>query len=411
MLEFLMQSIGAERIGWVLVHSLWQFALVALLAVLLQRALQRRSAITRYRALLVAVFLLVAVPVATWFSPWSAETPVMPVAFEPAEIQTHDSGVSYTDRATPSAASPAASTVGTPQAKPVHSKPGAGGLVFFRSKAKQLIQPRLLDIAMLWLGGVLLAAFRPLFSWYTTQRLRTVGVEPADDFVQQMRNRVAKRLRLSRAVDVLQSVWVKTPVVVGCFRPVVVLPLSVVTGLPAVQLESILAHELAHIRRHDNLVNLFQALIETVFFYHPAVWWLSGQLRNEREHCCDDVAMGITGCRADYGRALLAIEELRTTPTVLSLPARGGSLVRRIRRIAGCEPAPRCAGAGSVVCVIVLSLAMYLAAVANAVPPPETQKRQNGSRPLARFRPRRKRAAQFRCRPRWTTRPPRKSGL
>ena len=127
--------------------------------------------------------------------------------------------------------------------------------------------------------------------------------------------RMAKRLGLARAVEVLQSTLVKTPVVVGYFRPAILLPLCVVTGLPEAQLELILAHELAHIRRHDYLVNLLQTLVETLFFYHPAVWWLSRQIRNERENCCDDVAMAAVGSRADYGRALLAIEELRATST------------------------------------------------------------------------------------------------
>ena len=163
--------------------------------------------------------------------------------------------------------------------------------------------------------------------------------------------RTARRLRLARAVEVLQSTLVKTPVVVGYFRPAVLLPLCVVTGLPEAQLELILAHELAHIRRHDYLVNLLQTLVETLFFYHPAVWWLSRQIRNERENCCDDVAMATVGSRADYGRALLAIEELRATSTALSLASHGGSLLARIRRIAGCEPAPRIAGGGSVLCV------------------------------------------------------------
>ena len=130
------------------------------------------------------------------------------------------------------------------------------------------------------------------------------------------------------------------------------------TGLPAAQLESILAHELAHIRRHDYLVNLLQTVVETLFFYHPAVWWLSRQIRNERENCCDDVALAAVGNRTDYGRALLAIEELRATSTALSLAARGGSLLARMRRIAGCEPAPRIAG-GGLLCVILVSIAVF----------------------------------------------------
>ena len=152
-----------------------------------------------------------------------------------------------------------------------------------------------------WSGlpGSWLAAFRPLLSWYTVRRLRTVGVSPVADAVHGVLERTAKRLGLDRAVEMLQSTLVKTPVVVGYLRPAVLLPLCVVTGLPETQLELILAHELAHIRRHDYLVNLLQTLVETLFFYHPAVWWLSRQVRNERENCCDDVAMATVGqsCR------------------------------------------------------------------------------------------------------------------
>ena len=152
--------------------------------------------------------------------------------------------------------------------------------------------------------------------------------------------------------------WSKRRSCWATFARLVLLPLCVVTGLPAAQLELILAHELAHIRRHDYLVNLLQTLVETLFFYHPAVWWLSRQIRNERENCCDDVAMAIAGSRADYGRALLAIEELRAASTALSLAASGGSLLARIRRIAGCEPVPRVVGGGSILGIVLVSLAI-----------------------------------------------------
>ena len=196
--------------------------------------------------------------------------------------------------------------------------------------------------------------------------------------MQSVLGRAAERLGLPAVVEVLQSTLVKTPIVLGYFRPVILLPLCVVTGLPGVQLELILAHELAHIRRHDYLVNLLQTLVETLFFYHPAVWWLSRQIRNERENCCDDVAMATVGSRADYGHALLAIEELRAAPTALSLAARGGSLVARIRRIAGCEPAPRVVGGGSILCVILAaSIAIFAAVTWGAAP--TTEKRDQAS--------------------------------
>jgi beta-lactamase regulating signal transducer with metallopeptidase domain len=371
MLEFLRHSIAAERIGWTLVHSLWQFVLIALVAFALHRALQRLPATVRYWALLAAMVVMVAVPVATWLSLWSVETPAAAARLDAAEPRGKAPGMHHPDAPVAMEGMPATSPVSVRQSPLLAAEPGAIDLVSFRSKARQLIEPRLLVLVLIWLVGVLLAALRPLLSWYTMCRLRTVGVCPADPVIREMRDRVARRLRLARAVEVLQSTWVQTPMVVGCFRPVVLLPLSVVTGLPAVQLELILAHELAHVRRHDCLINLLQTLVETVFFYHPAVWWLSRQIRNEREHCCDDVAMGLLGCRADYGRALLAIEELRAASSVLSLAARGGLLMARIRRIAGHEPAPRFAGAGSALGVVLLSLAMYVAATAEAAPPEE----------------------------------------
>jgi hypothetical protein len=147
--------------------------------------------------------------------------------------------------------------------------------------------------------------------------------------------------------------------------------MCLLTDLPVAQLESILAHELAHVRRHDYLANLLQTLVETLFFYHPAVWWLSRQIRNERENCCDDVAMAAVGSRADYGRALLAIEELRGGPAKFSLSARGGSLLARIRRVAGCEPAPPVIVSGSVLGVVLVSIVTVGAATWGAAPAAE----------------------------------------
>jgi hypothetical protein len=109
-------------------------------------------------------------------------------------------------------------------------------------------------------------------------------------------------------------------------------------------------------------------LVETLFFYHPAVWWLSRQIRNERENCCDDAAMAAMGRCADYGRALLAVEELRARSTALSVAARGGSLLARIRRIAGCEPAPGVVGGASILCATLASIAIFAAVTWGAAP-------------------------------------------
>jgi len=182
--------------------------------------------------------------------------------------------------------------------------------------------------------------------WLTLKRLKRVGVAPTSKEVLASLTCVSKRLGLHRSVRVLESSIAQVPLVVGYLRPVILLPVSLLTNIPATQLDAILAHELVHIRRHDFLVNLLQILIETLFFYHPAVWWLSHRIRVEREHCCDDLVVRVTENRAEYGRALIAIEELRGRSCVLALGASKGSLLTRVHRIAG-PPSERtglCAG-------------------------------------------------------------------
>ena len=128
------------------------------------------------------------------------------------------------------------------------------------------------------------------------------------------------------------------PTVIGWLKPVVLLPASALAALSPQQLEAILAHELAHIRRHDYLVNLLQTLVETLLFYHPAVWWLSRRIRIERENCCDDLAVSLCGDPVAYANALADLESLRseTAPTHhIAMAATGGALLQRVRRLLG----------------------------------------------------------------------------
>ncbi len=172
-----------------------------------------------------------------------------------------------------------------------------------------------------------------------------------------------------------QSAVVKVPAVIGYFRPVVLIPLSVASGFPPEQLEALLAHELAHIRRHDYLVNLLQTAVETLCFYHPAVWWISSQIRCEREDCCDDVALSVCRNQTEYARGLVALEELRGRVPATALAAVGGSLLSRIRRIAGVEDEPR-PGLGAI-----LSAAAVVSLVALAGLPTRSAETTDGPPP------------------------------
>jgi TonB family protein len=132
---------------------------------------------------------------------------------------------------------------------------------------------------------------------------------------------------------VLKSTRVVVPTVVGWLKPVILLPAAVIARLPNDQLEMVIAHELGHIRRYDYLFNLLQLLIETLFFYHPAIRWMSGQVRQEREHCCDDLVLAHCDKPVLYARALANLEVLREPLPAVALAATGGDLVYRVRRI------------------------------------------------------------------------------
>lgn len=147
--------------------------------------------------------------------------------------------------------------------------------------------------------------------------------------------RLCRQLGIDWPVKLIDTVLVEVPTLIGWLRPIVLWPPSLIAGLSVEQFEAILAHELAHVRRHDYLVNLFQTAIETVLFYHPAVWWISKRIRHERECCCDDLAIAACGNRLSYARALAALEQLRPRPSQFAVAADGGQLLARIRRIAG----------------------------------------------------------------------------
>ena len=144
---------------------------------------------------------------------------------------------------------------------------------------------------------------------------------------------MAKRLGVTPRLRLLESTLVQIPSVVGWIRPAILLPASALACLPPAHLDAILAHELAHIRRRDYLVNLLQCVVETLLFYQPAVWWVSRQMRIEREHCCDDIAASLCADRVTYAAALTSLEELRAETPAFAVGAGGGDLLNRVRRL------------------------------------------------------------------------------
>lgn len=309
----------AQAIGWALLHLVWQGALIAGLLALLLALLPSRSANLRYTVACAALALLVAVGVFTGVRSYPGAAGPSPFVTAPA---------------TP------AKLVVLPVVLP--PLPGAGVTTLRADRVRDFVRvanESLPWIVSAWLVGVALLSFRLLVQWRRARRLVEHGARPAREPWQAIARRLAAMLGVRHAIQLLESTAIEVPAVLGYFRPVILLPASSLMGLTPTQLEMILAHELAHIRRHDFLVNLLQAAVETLLFYHPAVWWISRRIRIEREHCCDDLAVATCGSPVLYARALARLEELRAAALPLAVHANGGSLLDRIRRLVR-GPAP-----------------------------------------------------------------------
>jgi beta-lactamase regulating signal transducer with metallopeptidase domain len=309
-----------RAVGMALVHFAWQGAAVAALLAGLDLVLRRASAQARYLAACAALFLMLALPAATFRAALHDVPPVT------SSVRA----TSDTAFAVPLASASAASLAALPRG-------------FDLSGRVEALLPMLVA---LWGAGVLLLGARALGGLALVRRLRRCGLAAAPAGTSETLARLAKALGVTAAVRVYESALVGVPTVVGWLRPIVLLPASALAGLTAQQLELILAHELAHVRRHDYLVNLLQSAAETLLFYHPAVWWVSSRIRVEREHCCDDLAVRACGSAVRYARALVELEGLCSDAPAFAMAAGGGSLFGRVVRLVGGAPEPSRAARG-----------------------------------------------------------------
>jgi len=320
-LDLMLAQPMVETLGWTLIHFLWQGTLVALLLANVLTLLQRRAANLRYFIACTAMLLMLILPLVTI---WMIGSPSPKIAASRSPLTP----IAMTElRPLAALAYPKIGSTVSVSASPTTS--------IWQERLSQRVSPWLPAMISVWLIGVLMFSLRLLTGWLYTQRLKKRGTRPLVERWQQVLRRLCDQLRITRPVRLCESVWVQVPTAIGWLRPVILLPASALTGLTAQQLEAIIAHELAHIRRYDYLVNLLQAVIETLFFYHPAVWWVSRRIRQEREHCCDDLAVGVCGDALVYARALIEMEQLRAATPQLAVAVNGGSLMNRIHRLVG----------------------------------------------------------------------------
>ena len=326
-LENILSQEIIQRLGWTLLHFVWQATAVALLLAILLTALRKSTANVRYIMACAAMGLIVLLPIVTMsLVPVSNRQPIAGVESPPAPVMV----------------SMQPTTVETPLARVVEADEPVRAesievspKIPWKQRVVERLEPALPYLVMGWLIGVFGLSFWHLGGWAQLQRLKRHMVKPVNASLQTTLNELAERLRVLRAVQLVESALVQVPTVVGWLRPMILLPASALTGLANEQLEALLAHELAHIRRYDYLLNIVQTVVETLGFYHPAVWWISHKIRVERENCCDDLAISLSGDRVRYARALASMEEIRTHRNELAVAATGGNLFGRIRRLVG----------------------------------------------------------------------------
>jgi beta-lactamase regulating signal transducer with metallopeptidase domain len=315
-MNLLTEHPALQTLGWTLLHSLWQAALLGLLAWAGLWLLRTRSPGARYTLACGALALMVALPVGTWFV-------LLP------------------------GAAPSLHVVGS---APM-GNPGPPTL-------RETLQPFLPYASVCWAAGVLFMSLRLLGGWVWMQRLRRRRAESAGPSWQRRVGALSRRMGLRVPVHILESWSVDAPMVIGWLKPVILVPAAALAGMEPLALETILIHELEHIRRHDYLVNLLQSVAEALLFYHPAAWWVSRQIRLERENCCDDAAVTLCGDPLLYARALAELETLRSTHELdprLAVAATGGNLMHRIQRLILPKLPPSSASRAGLLAVLAVS--------------------------------------------------------
>jgi beta-lactamase regulating signal transducer with metallopeptidase domain len=343
---YMMSGFDPLRLGWSLIHFLWQGIGIALVLEVTLRLVGSKNASLRY---LLCGLALAAMPVCL------VDT-YLTLGQESYAVAPHAAPIVGAAIAAPASPSEAGSFALLPG---VHTISDFTGYEFPSFDLNGWLP----GIVFCWLAGVVILTVRKVGGFLVLRRLRREAIfEPSDAMCQLCRNACEKIGVDPRRVYLGISELVEVPMTMGWLRPVILFPAALLSGLSTGEIELLLAHELAHIRRCDYLVNLVQTMVETLFFYHPVTWWISRRMRQERENCCDDLVAAHTSEVAAYANVLFRLEMLRQPAGgSLAAAANGGSLLERIQRLAE-EPVPRSEMASPVLLSVVLMLVAIAAA-------------------------------------------------
>jgi beta-lactamase regulating signal transducer with metallopeptidase domain len=318
MLNFTIFSDNLDyALGWMVVHSLWQATLIAILSGIILIALRKKAAKVRYIVANISLVLVLVAAIVTFFLHYDfSPTPTNIVSNTTLNVVEGDNIPLITNLS--------------------DNTEGVQKGIFNISTFKSYFNQHLPLILTVWILGVALFLLRLLGSVSYIYYLKNRMNFPTDEYWTDMIQNLSQKAGLKRAVDLVESAMVRTPVVVGHLKPMILFPIGVINRLDAAEVEAILAHELAHVLRHDYLFNILQSIVEALFYYHPAVWWMSSQIRNERESACDDIAINLINSKMNYAKALVTIQEMAYYPMNVAMGFAGqrkNQFVMRMHRI------------------------------------------------------------------------------
>ncbi|MBN2806088.1 MAG: M48 family metalloprotease [Prolixibacteraceae bacterium] len=318
-LQHMLSNEFIEASGWMLVHSLWQGLLVLLVLSLMLWLMRKNSAQLRY---LVSFFFLLVMLA------WSVIT--FADAYQYAQEKT-----AIRAQLVPGSGSVKAYLAEHLEQQNPDALAKNAGINLKAIKVRSFLQKHFYWVCTFWMLGMLVVMLRMVGGLFYLQRLRTYGLMPVGEGLSLKLEQFAAQLNIRRKVEVFFSPLAKVPMTLGTFKPLILFPVTSMTGLSLKEVEAILVHELAHVLRHDYLFNIIQSVVEMLFFYHPAVWIISTQIRSERENSCDNLAIELTGDKLTYVQALAAYERIRMEQGDLAMAfaSKKGSLINRIKRI------------------------------------------------------------------------------
>lgn len=300
-----------EALGWALVHALWQFSIIWLLAALLLRLTRAYTAKIRYGIAVASLFLCLLSFAGTFM--WQLQQ-------QPA------TAISMEENASKIETIPAITTHSTPTDIPVQSHSR-----FYNWKAQ--LKQAFPIVVLLWMIGVLFFCIRFAANYQLLHFLKAEALPIKEMAWKLQLSKLKNQMGIQHAVQLLESAIVKAPLTFGHFKPIILVPIGLLNALPPEQVEALLLHELAHIRRNDFLVNLLVSLLEALCFFHPVIWWLSARLRESREECCDELVIARGIPPITYAESLLSITKPSKIQFVMNAKNHASHFSTRIRRL------------------------------------------------------------------------------